>query len=435
MSLPDVSGNAAGQNRAGERRSKGAVKRRMDNRAENNVLYVKLFGAFSMIWNGRQGAGASKSSETQFAYLMQMLLHNGVKGVSRSDLEENLFGDREVLDPHHSMRSVIYNAKKKLKAAGLPDVNYIRQSDGVYYWTEEIKTKADTWEMESCYKMAETEEDPEKRLRLYLDACHCYTGEFLGIQASSVWAAQEARRYRELFCACVENAAQLYREAQDFTGLEQLGLYAAKISPLEDWETITMEALVSQGRFAEAKSFYDETVEFYMAEQGLRPSGRLYELLEKLGAQMQHHYAVLDDIEAMLSKEGDGVAGGYLCTYPVFQGIYQMIKRMMERNGQAVFLMLCTVVDAKGDPVKEGPLLEELSERLGDAIRQSVRRSDIISRYGSGQYLTLLVNITRENCEMLQGRIRCHFAAGRKRAEVRYSVNSVACTPYQEKKV
>ncbi len=54
MSLPDVSGNAAGQNRAGERRSKGAVKRRMDNRAENNVLYVKLFGAFSMIWNGRR---------------------------------------------------------------------------------------------------------------------------------------------------------------------------------------------------------------------------------------------------------------------------------------------------------------------------------------------------------------------------------------------
>ena len=45
-----------------------------------------------------------------------------------------------------------------------------------------------------------------------------------------------------------------------------------------------------------------------------------------------------------------------------------MLARIMERGGQSIYLMLCTVVDSKGNPMKEGPVLEELSQRLGNAI-------------------------------------------------------------------
>ena len=36
--------------------------------------------------------------------------------------------------------------------------------------------------------------------------------------------------------------------------------------------------------------------------------------------------------------------------------------------------MLCTIVDGKGNPMKEGKPLNELSARLGEAIIGSVRR-------------------------------------------------------------
>ena len=100
---------------------------------------------------------------------------------------------------------------------------------------------------------------------------------------------------------------------------------------------------------------------------------------------------------------------------------------MMERGGQSVYLMLCTVVDSKGIPMREGPLLGELSHRLEEAIRLSVRRGDAINRYGAGQYLLLLVNTTRENCRILQKRINCRFLTGRQRTGVQYYVNSVIC--------
>jgi len=400
---------------------------------EENVLYVQMFGNFAMTWNGRLVAGGSRSSETQFAYLMQLLLHSGKNGIARDQLERILFEDRDIQDLHHAMRSVIYNAKKKLKNAGLPDVNYIEQKKGIYYWTGVVPVIEDAAELDRLYLAAEAEEDPQTKLKRYIEAVHCYTGEFLGLQAGTVWVAQEARRYRGIFCMCVEKAAELLRKKQDYLTMERLGLYAARINPLADWETITMEALVALGRDEDAGKLYDDTVELYFQEQGLRPSDRLMELMGRLGTQMGHHYAVLDSIQEKLFEEREEPYGGYLCSYPVFRGIYQMVERIMERGGQSVYLMLCTVVDSKGNPMKEGPVLEELSERLGEAICQSVRRSDAVNKYGRGQYLVLLLNTTRENCRVLQKRINDHFLVGRQRTGIHYHVNSVVCTSAGER--
>lgn len=104
-----------------------------------------------------------------------------------------------------------------------------------------------------------------------------------------------------------------------------------------------------------------------------------------------------------------------------------MVNRLMERGGQSVYLMLCTLVDSKGNPMKEGERLEEMSVRLGEAIRKSVRHGDIINQYGSGQFLVLLVNTTRENCDIIEKRINQNFITGRQRTGVQYHVNSVIC--------
>ena len=401
---------------------------------EDNVLHAQMFGSFSLIWNGKYIAGGSRSSETQFAYLMQLLLHHKERGISRGQLRKNLFEDRDIKDFQHAARSVIYNAKKKLREAGLPDVNYIEQRDGIYYWTQKSPVEEDAAVFDGLYLQAEQEPDPDRKLEIYLKACHCYTGEFLENQTAVVWVAQEAMRYRKLFCACAEQAVLLLRERQDYLRMEKLGLYAANINPLADWESVTMEALLALGRTDEAIRLYEDTAELYFQEEGLRPSGRLMEMLEDMGTLIGHQYALLDVIQENLSEKSDeDKKGGFFCSYPVFQGIYRMIERVMERGGQSVHLMLCTIVDSKGNPMKDGPVLAELSGRLGEAICTSVRRSDAVSRYGKGQYLVLLMNTTRENCRILQKRINYHFIVGRQRTGLQYHVNSVVCTPDGER--
>ena len=143
---------------------------------------------------------------------------------------------------------------------------------------------------------------------------------------------------------------------------------------------------------------------------------------------MDHRYARLDEIQAEMAEKGT-VNGGYLCPWPVFSGICQMIRRLLERSGQSAYLMLCTVVDSKGNPMGEGPALKKLADRLETAILSSIRHGDAATRYGKGQYLVLLINTTREDCGVVQRRINCRFVEGRQRTGVKYYVNSMDCLP------
>ena len=394
-----------------------------------NVLYVRMLGGFSMRYNGKLVAGGSKASDSQANYLLQILIHNRAHGVTRDRLEELLFEDRDMSNVHHALQSVIYNTKKKLERAGLPPLNYIEQRKGVFFWTDALPVVEDASEFVQLYREAEETEDRDEKLVLYLEAGHWYSGEFLPMQTAVIWAAQEARRLKEIFCLAVEKAAQLLRENQDYFQLEELGIRAAKIDPVADWETLTMEALVSLGRYDEARKLYDDTVQLYFNEQGLRPSRRMIEQFDRLGAEMKHQHAALDFIQSELSGQGDDFPGGYLSSYPVFVGIYRMVERMLERGGQSVYLMLCTVIDGKGNPMRDGPMLEELTKRMGDAVRRSIRRGDAMCQYGRGQYLVLLVNTTRENCSVIQRRINERFIVGRQRSAIQYYVNSVVWMP------
>ena len=399
---------------------------------KENTLFVRMLGSFSVRWNGRLVAGGSKASESQFSALLQILIHNREDGVTRDRLEELLFEGRDMSNVHHALQSVIYNAKKKLQKAGLPDVNYITQRKGVFFWTSELELQEDAAEFERLFRRAELAEDEDERLALYMDACHWYGGEFLPNQPGVIWAAREARRYREMFCECVERAAALLRESQDYFQMEELGAYATRVDPLADWETVTMEALASMGRYEDARKLYDETVQFYFNEQGLRPSKKLLQQFDRLAENTHHRHETLDKIQGELTGAADDFPGGYLCSYPVFQGVYRMVERMLERGGQSVYIMLCTVVDGKGNPMRDGPALDELSKRMGDAVRRSIRRGDAMCPYGKGQYLVLLVNTTRENCTVIQKRINCRFIIGRQRTGIQYYVNSVFWQPRVE---
>jgi len=391
------------------------------------VLKVKMFGTFSMSYGNQSITGKSKSNESNFITLMEALLHAGKEGIARDALEQAIFQNIDLKNIHHSTQNVIYNAKKQLLKYGLPDVNFIEQKEGVYYFTDEIPVVEDAREFDRLFKLAEEEKDKTKKMNLYLDVIHLYDGEFLEHQASVVWIAKEARRYRELFCESVEKAAELLREKEEWFVLEDLGYYAAKVHPFAEWETLTMEALIATSRYEEAIRFYEDISDYYMSVIGLRPSARMQELMDYLGDQINHSYEVLDEIQEKLMEEDPDAHGGYACSYPIFRGIYQLTERTMERGGQSVFLMLCTLVDSKGNPMRDNAQMTELTDRLKDAIFRSIRRSDVVCRYGKGQYLVLLANTTMENCKIVQKRINQNFLIGRQRTGVQYYVNSVFC--------
>ena len=52
----------------------------MEKKMDEEMLQVRMLGGFSVTYKGIQIAGGPKARESQFAYLMQMLLYHGRKG-------------------------------------------------------------------------------------------------------------------------------------------------------------------------------------------------------------------------------------------------------------------------------------------------------------------------------------------------------------------
>lgn len=396
----------------------------MDGHEESRILEARMLGGFSVRFQGKEIVD-SRQNAAQFGRLLQMLLFFHKDGVERQTLKEYLFEDREIEDAQHALRNVIYNARRRLTELGLPDVAYTAFRNNRYFWTEEIPVSLDTDRMESLIREAQNETDQDRKLMLLLEAARLYRGEFLSGLSGAGWISYQAHRYQLLYRECLDSTFEILREKQDFRRMKTLSEQASAVDPFAEWEVRQVEALVALGKYEEAQKLCDRTVDRYIEEHGQRTSAYMRELVNRLNAEMIHQHEDLSEIQSKLMEPVTAERGGYFCSYPVFQEVYRTVARMMERHGDMVFLMLCTVMDSKGNPMKEGPRLDELSERLLEAIIRSVRRSDTVTKYGKGQYLVLLANTTSENCSIVQRRISQNFVVGRQRTSVEYFISSV----------
>lgn len=394
-------------------------KKPMEVNDDPQVLQVTMFRNFSAFYNGKRIVDAAGRS-SQFVYLTQLLWYYQEEGVSRKLMMEAAFDGREPEDPSHALRNALYHVKFRLKKLGLPSVNYILKEGDTFFWNREIPLEVDTDRFNRLCHLAEAEEDRERKLKLLMDACFVYQGEFLSEYAGCLWISFEARRYRERFRDIVEEAARLLRESRDYYRLKALGEHAAKADPFSNWEVLIMEALCTLGKPEEASGLYARTADLYLSECGCFPSQKLKEYLGKLDNIREYSSRLLDNIQESLEEKD--VEGGYVCSLQAFQNIYQILKRWAERGGYSACLMLCYVSGGEREDAREterasgkkcpgeadGPFPQSeppLADKVCQAIKLTVRHGDVISRYGKNQYLILLDNISLEDCREVQRRI------------------------------
>ena len=396
----------------------------MKQQKKNNIIQVRTFAGFSAQYEGTEIFEKSRG-ESQVRMLMILMSHYGKTGIDKSLIKNMLFEAREIEDVSHAIRNVMYNTRKQMKEHGMPDAMYMKQKKGVYYWTGEIELVEDARSFEEDYQNALTEEDRQKQAELFMETAYQYTGRFLEGMETIAWIYQESERYRDMFHAAVENAMDYLREKNRYKDMYDLGAYATKVDPFSEWEVYVLEALSSLGRYADAEKYYDSTVDNYIMEYGNRQNEYVKDIISKLGSHLVYGNDSLESIQSRLHSEEAADGRGYYCSLPVFQELYRTVERTMERAGEKIFLMLCTIVDSKGNPMREGQKLNELSERLKTAIVDSVRHTDTVAKYGQGQYLVLLINTTKENCSIVEKRINSKFIINRQRTSIEYAVNGL----------
>ena len=236
----------------------------MKNKKSKNqqVLYVKMFGDFSLKYQGRSLI-AKKKKETQFALVLQLIFHSGEEGISREHLEKVLFGERTLDDANHAIHSLIYNIRKKLEQTGLPKGKYIISRRGRFYWDKEIPFEEDAQLFEEYCSRACRAGDWEERIELCWKAALLYKGAFLKDSEQEGWVKEERERYHIMFRKLIEYMAELLRKKKAYIQLEKLGRHVSKAAPYEEGELLVIEALTGMGRTEQVESLYVETVEKY----------------------------------------------------------------------------------------------------------------------------------------------------------------------------
>ena len=391
----------------------------------NNVLYVRMLGGFSMDFDGRR-LQENFRENSQVALLLQTILHYRNTGVDRNLLIRTLFGDQELDNVSHSLRSSLYVAKKKLRELGLPDIEYFRRENNTIFWTDEIDVIEDAEEFEQSFFRAMQVSDQEDRLLMMIATARLYTGEFLPQTEDTVWIPKEAERLRGFFHRCMWEISFLSTQQRQYVELYETGVYASSVDPYACWEALALKALVGMDQYEEAELLYNSTLKKYIGKFGSRTAKTVRDLELEFGKYMMFQHEGIAAIQDRLALRDEQTRGGFYCSFPVFQGLYRSVERVMIRFGGFIFLMLCTLVDKDGKPIPTGDRLEELSEKLRETLIRSVRHSDTITRYSKGQFLVLLFGTSEENCSIVTDRIEADFAEyGEEDAYITFSISKV----------
>jgi len=390
-----------------------------------NHLTIRMFGRFEMIYN-EQVLNLGNSQTTKAMKLLQLLLFSGKKGIHRSQIIQHLFGVDAEGNIQTNLRVVVHNLRKILEKANLPGGEHIVIESGVYRFEPGCTMTVDAHVFEHLLQTAKTV-PAQEQYGLLKEAFDLYKGHFLPEIYSEDWVIVNSARFQTLYTECVEKLLGLMKEKGQFQEMYKVSNYAASLYPLDEWQVYEMEALVALGETKTALALYEKTTAMYFEELLMPPSEQMLECFQHMKDQLNMKTRDISEIQSGMEEKGF-FKGAFFCQYPSFADSYRMMNRMMERSGQSVYLLMCTLYDEKEQITEGTDAFKELSDLLFASIQESLRRGDIFTRYNLKQYLVMLIGIRKEECSIVTSRIDSNFRkkCSNRSIKIHFHISSIA---------
>ena len=213
--------------------------------------------------------------------------------------------------------------------------------------------------------------------------------------------------YHSLYQKLVYKTIELLMEREDYGAITSVCQTAIGIEPFdEQFHYYLVYSLYKDNHISQAVDHYNHTLDLFYNEFSISPSEHFKELYKTIRNKEQGINTNLDSIQEALREEAS--SGAFYCEYPVFRDLYQLERRAIERTGDSIYLCLLTLCDLDGQVPKMN-VLNRAMEHLNGAIRNSLRCSDVYTRYSVSQYIILLPTVTAEKGEMVLKRIIGNF--------------------------
>ena len=417
-----------------------AKNKTADNAVQNadETIRVKMLGSFSLNYKGQEVA-LGRNNSAKFIQLLQIMWLMQDKGITKDRLISALYERDALSNANNSFNNLVYQMRKQMISAGLPDAEYVIKKDKLFYADYTIPIEVDATRFKTLCEKAETMEDGPEKYAVCKEAFGLYAGELLPEISTELWVITESISYRKMYEQCVDWMGQYLRSTNEYDEMQEIFGRAVTIYRDNDWQIDQIDALLAKGEYKEAYALYKTTVHMYADEMGLPPSEKLQECFRKMSNKLTSLPGEITEIQSDLRRshelvdDGNANGGAYYCTYPSFVDAYHILGRNMERSGQSIFMMLCSLVDYEGKQFRDQRKIKTYSAMFQDVLQEILRRGDTFCRYSQTQFLILLVGTAQEGCEVVYGRIEAKVRelVGT-RVNIRYNIVSIADLPESE---
>ena len=172
---------------------------------------------------------------------------------------------------------------------------------------------------------------------------------------------------------------------------------------------VRIDCFMAMNRYQEAMKEYESTAKLFFEELGISPSEKMIDQFKYMSERMSSTPQTIRGIKSRLREE-EIEAGAFYMTLPSFRDSYRLVRRIMERNGQSVYLIALLLVDSKGAPLEDADKLSAMSGELMSAIKHCLRKGDPSPAIIRVSSLILLVGTNKENCGLIFERIERYFS-------------------------
>lgn len=377
--------------------------------ARGKELRIVMLGRFELQVDDVVINDSINRSRKMWNLLAYIIAHRE-KPISQQEFINALWGDESGQNPVNALKTLLYRIRILLsplesKYSG----EFILSQRGSYSWNSSVRCTVDADEFELlCQRAADENLGDNKRIELYREAMDIYRGDFLPKLNMEFWVIPLSVHYHSLYLTAVKRFVVLLERSGLFIEMSQACTNAIAIDPLdEDLHCMQIRALILQGKDSAALSHYEKATDILYRNLGVKPSEALRALYVEIMKTRETVETDLSVIQAQL-REANATPGAFVCEYGFFKEVYRLETRRAARSGMSVYIGLLTVYNDKGE-VPELDVLNIAMDQLLDAVKRSLRKGDVVSRYSGMQYVIMLPTLTYEDGERVMNRIVYNF--------------------------
>lgn len=370
---------------------------------------VSLFGGLEIRVDGQVVSGPLVRAK-KLRMVAEYLYINRGRAVPYDELAAALWPEDDSANPRGALKTALHRLRRALVQGGAPEgLEFFAGGQGECRWNPLLRSESDADQFAvACRQSEDARLLRSEQLDWLRRAVGLYTGRVCADAPDAAWLSPLQAQVHAAFVSVLERLCALLGE----DGARAEAVEVCRRALEADAEDIALNrcyllALSAAGQEDAARAHYEKLTDRYYSKLGVQPPDELLVLYRELGGQSAQQ---VSDVRSVCEKlaEPQPPEGAFVCEYEVFKDLYRREARNLARYGGQVSLALITLTD-QHQGIPERALIGRTMEQVLAVIRRTVRRGDVVARYGPTQFVLLLPTVDQDTGEQVLGRIRDNF--------------------------